>query len=287
VIWLRVVSSPDDYRRESRTRWGRTAGGWNARRDWLREISMPVSLRLVEAVDPQPGQTILELAAGTGDTGFLAAELIQPGGELITSDFAPEMLTAAQERARELGIGNVRFRQIDAESIGLGAASLDGVLCRWGYMLMADPGAALRETRRVLKPGARVALAAWAHREHNPWMALPQGELYSRGLEEAPDPDQPGPFAWAAEGTIAETLDAAGFTEHAVEALDFPYSYPSIDEWWATTLEMSRSFSDVIARLDDDTVEDIRAALRAKAEPYEQADGLVFPARTWVAWAAS
>ena len=79
-----------------------------------------------EALDPQPGDTLLELAAGPGDTGFLAAELIRPGGTLISSDFAPEMLTVAQERAAKLGITNVRFKQIDAEtSIDIEAASID------------------------------------------------------------------------------------------------------------------------------------------------------------------
>ena len=88
-----------------------------------------------------PGIALLELAAGPGDTGFLAAELIRPGGELISSDLVPEMLMVAQRRAEELGLDNVRFKQIDAEtSIDIDAASIDGVLCRWGYMLMADPG---------------------------------------------------------------------------------------------------------------------------------------------------
>ena len=111
---------------------------------------MPVSTWMVEAIQPQPGDTLLELAAGPGDTGFLAAELIAPGGTLITSDLAPEMLMVAQRRAKALGLENVRFKQIDAEtSIDIEAASLDGVLCRWGYMLMADPVTALVQTRRV------------------------------------------------------------------------------------------------------------------------------------------
>jgi SAM-dependent methyltransferase len=197
------------------------------------------------------------------------------------------MLTAAQERARELGLDNVRFRQIDAESIDLDAASLDGVLCRWGYMLMADPGAALRETRRVLKPGARVVLAAWTAHEDNPWMALPQAEVIARGIEERPDPEQPGPFRWAPEGAIATALEEAGFTEHAVEPLDFEMRYPSADGWWEITVDMSRTFAATLEGQDEATVADIRDALRAKASPYEREDGLAFPARTWVAWAAS
>src|SRR3712207_671036 len=135
---------------------------------------MPVSVWMVEAINPQPGHTVLELAAGLGDTGFLAAELVAPGGTLICSDFSPEMLSAAQERAARLGIRNVRFRQIDAETaIDQPAASVDGVLCRWGYMLMADPDTALRETRRVLKRGARVALAVWASPQDNQWSRIP------------------------------------------------------------------------------------------------------------------
>src|SRR3954465_15361411 len=97
----------------------------------------PVSHWMVDAIAPQPGHTVLELAAGPGDTGFLAAELIQPGGTLISSDFSPEMLSVPQRRAEALGVPNVRFRQIDPErSIDLDAAGVDGVLSRWGYMLM-------------------------------------------------------------------------------------------------------------------------------------------------------
>ena len=135
------MSLPDDFRTESRKRWGEQAEGWASQQEALRTRTMPVSAWMIDAIDPQPGQSLLELAAGTGDTGLLAAELIAPAGTLISSDFAPEMLQAAQRRAEELGIGNVRFKQIDADtSIDLEAGSIDGVLCRWGYMLMADPG---------------------------------------------------------------------------------------------------------------------------------------------------
>ena len=133
-------------------RGSRAAGGWTARRAQLQEVVAPVSHWLIDAIAPQPGHRVLELAAGLGDTGFLAAELIQPGGELITSDFAEPMLEAAEERAAELGLTNVTFKAIDAEWIDEPTASLDAVLCRFGYMLMLDPGAALQETRRG-RPG--------------------------------------------------------------------------------------------------------------------------------------
>jgi SAM-dependent methyltransferase len=248
---------------------------------------MPVSAWLVDAIAPQPGHTILELAAGLGDTGFLAAELIEPGGTLICSDFVPEMLAAAQRRAERLGIRNVRFRQVDAEGIDQPAASLDGVLCRWGYMLMPDPEAALRETRRVLRPGARAALAAWTGPDENPWSALPARELVARGLAEEPEPGAPGQFAWAPEGIVAAALDAAGFVDYEVDRVAFTVRHASVEDWWAATSDMSMRFAEGAAAMDAATEREVREALRAAAEPWTDADGaLALPARTWVAAAA-
>ena len=110
----------------------------------------------MQAVAPQPGEKVLELAAGLGETGLLAAELVAPGGEVVISDQAEGMLEGARERAAELGIANVRFQVLSGEWIDLPIASVDIVLCRWGYMLMVDPAAALTETRRVLAPGGRL-----------------------------------------------------------------------------------------------------------------------------------
>ncbi len=188
-----------EYRQESRRRWQTVAAGWEKHADDIRRDTMPVTSWMIEAIAPQPGHQLLELAAGIGDTGFLAAELIEPGGTLITSDLVPEMLSAAQRRAERLGVRNARFRQIDAEVIDQPAASLDGVIGRWGYMLMADAEAALRDTRRVLKPGGRLALAAWADPQDNPWTVLPVVELAERRLVE-PMPPGPGQFAWAPDG---------------------------------------------------------------------------------------
>jgi SAM-dependent methyltransferase len=246
---------------------------------------MSVSTWMVDALALQPGDAVLELAAGLGDTGFLAAELIQPGGTLISSDFAPEMLSAAQRRAEALGVPNVRFRQIDAEtSIDQAAASVDAVLCRWGYMLMADPGTALRETRRVLKPGGRVALAAWAGPEENQWSSLPGREIVRRGLAAPPEPGEPGQFAWGEEGVVAEQLEDAGFTEYEVAAVEFVQPYPSADDWLTIQREMSARFGDAIAGLDEAALDDLRASLRAAAEPFTEPDGsLAIPARSWVA----
>ncbi len=282
------MTVPDNYRKESRVRWGAQARGWSAQAERMAAVTMPVSVWMVDALELQPGHEVLELAAGTGEVGFLAAEQIAPGGTLISSDFVPEMITAAQARAERLGITNVRFRQIDAESIDQPAASLDGVLCRWGYMLMADGEAALRETRRVLRPGARVALAAWTSPTENPWASIPMRELVDRGHVEPPDPDAPGQFGWARPGIIADRLEGAGFGEHEVDTVDFAMTYDSFDDWIATSRDLGSRLRDTLDGLDAAERDDVLGAVREQALPFVEEDGsLVLPARTWVAWAAA
>ena len=279
------MALPDDFRIQSRKRWDAQAEGWEAERDALRTSTMPVSAWLIDALDPQPGQTLLELAAGTGDTGLLAAELVAPTGEVITSDFSVEMLAAARRRAEELGVSNVRFKQIDAEtSIDVAAATVDGVVCRWGFMLMAEPGVALSGARRVLKPGGRLALAAWAAPEDNRWSSLPTRELVERGLTEAPDPAQPGQFAWAREDVIAEQLEDAGFVEHHIEPLDFTMDYASPEAWWEGQTRLSARLATAIASCPPEAIAEVRAAVLAAAAPFAGPEGTVrIPARTWVA----
>jgi len=283
------VALPDDFRTTSRSRWGDQAPGWETRRDAMRTTTMPVSSWMIDALDPQPGHNLLELAAGVGDTGLLAAELIAPAGTLICSDFSPEMLATAQRRAEELGVENVRFKQIDAESsIDLDAASLDGVLCRWGYMLMADPETALRETRRVLKPGARVSLAVWSGPEHNPWSVLPNQAMNDRGIGMQADPDAPSQFTWAREGLVAENLEAAGFTEHHVELLEFTIDYASVDDWWDSQSDLSSRFAAALREAAEEDLAAVRAAVEQHAERFATTEGsLRIPACTWVAWGAA
>jgi len=139
----------DEFRSASKNVWDKMAQGWDVNREYMWETSKPVGEWLVEKLSPSNGQTLLELAAGVGDTGFVAAKLVGDEGRLISTDFSPAMVDGARRRSVELGITNAEFYVMDAEKMDLETESVDGVLCRWGYMLMSDPGEALKETRRV------------------------------------------------------------------------------------------------------------------------------------------
>jgi SAM-dependent methyltransferase len=268
---------------QDRDRWARAAAAWGAQADALRRDTMPVSAWLVDALEPQPGHTVLELAAGPGDTGFLVAELIQPGGTLISSDFSPEMLTVAQQRADAQGIRNVRFRQVDMQlPLDQPAASVDGVLCRWGFQVLADPEPALREARRVLRPQGRLAMAAPAEDLSSSAVV---DVLVALGRMAPPEPDAPGQFGFAREGRIAELLDAAGFDEPVVDRVDFAVREPSVESWWRSKTALSPRIADAAVGLDPEAV---LPRLREVAAPHQQPDGsLALPASSWVATASA
>lgn len=279
---------PDEQRAASRQMWERAASGWGNRADRIRDWGMPVSAAMVDGLALQPGQRVLELAAGPGDTGFMAAELLLPGGTLISSDGAQAMVDVARERAAEAGLDNVEFAQLELEWIDLPTGSVDAVLCRWGLMLTVDPEAAAREVRRVLGSGGRAAFAVWDHPERNPWATIPSRTMVALGHAEPPDPNAPGMFRLSADGALQEVLESAGFVEVRVQAVGVERRYEKIGEFIDETVELSPIMGSAFRELPESDRLQIVERITAQAEPFTAADGSVtLPGSTLVAFASA
>ncbi len=281
-------ADPEEQRALSRAAWERSAEGWGHRADRIRDWGMPVSVTMVDALALQPGDRVLELAAGPGDTGFMAAELVAPGGTLICSDGAEAMLAIARERARAVGLGNVEFRQLELEWIDLEAAGVDAVLCRWGIMLIVDPAAAALEIRRVLRPGGRAAFAVWDEPALNPWATIPGRVMIELGHSEPPDPGAPGMFTLAAPGRMTELLQSAGFTDVAVRPVAVERHYARLLDFVQETVEMSPMFCAVFAELDPGAQAEAVKRITDAAEGFAADDGsVVLPGSSLVAVATA
>jgi ubiquinone/menaquinone biosynthesis C-methylase UbiE len=263
----------EDYRQSSLDIWERMAAGWEGDRGSVWDASRVVGEWLVDALDPQPGETLLEIAAGVGDTGMAAAARLGPSGKLISTDFSEPMVAAARRRAEELGVSNVEFRTMDAERMDLAGDSIDGALCRWGYMLMADPAAALRETRRVLRPGGQVAFSVWAGPASNQWASAPAAAYIEHTGAEPPDPRAPGIFAMASEERTRELLDEAGLRPVRVDHVEMEWAFDTPDDHWHYVMDLAGALAMLIRALPPEDQAAVRRRTEEKLEPVVRRPG--------------
>ena len=275
-----------EFRRRSRAVWEAMAPGWNSRHAYFEETARPVTDLMLERLAPEPGQTILDLAAGTGVAGFAAAGLVGSEGHVIVSDFAEGMVDAAKRHAARLGLTNVKCRVLDAERLDLPDDAVDGVTCRWGYMLMADPVAAFRETRRVLRLGGRLAFAVFTGPGENPWGSLPAGVLVERGHMPPPEAGAPGLFALADQGRLSRLLAEAGFSEARFEEVAFTWRFADPDAFWTFLNEAAGAITIVLDRLDDDERLRVGQEIRERVEAFDGPSGLELRGVSLVASAA-
>jgi len=250
---------------------------WERRRTDIEEISIPVREWMVRELAPRDGDTVLELAAGTGDTGFEAAAAIGGRGRLLSTDFSPTMLEAARRRGAELGVENVEYRVIDAERIELDDDAVDGVLCRFGYMLMADPAVALAESRRVLRPGGRLTLAVWGPPERNPFFTAVVIAMVQAGHLEPPDPESPGLFSLASEERTRALLEGAGFEQVRTEEVAVRFEIPSVDEYVAVIADTAGSIALAVRGLSEAAREGVKAQAEATLERFAGPNGYEIP----------
>ena len=266
-----------DYRRSSHEVWQAMAPGWERWRARLADALTPVREWLIGALGPRPGETVLELGAGTGETGFAAAAILGEDGRLISTDFAPEMVEVARRRGTELGLGNVDHRVIDAERIELDSGSVDGVLCQSTYMLVADPAAALAETRRVLRPSGRLALSVWGAPERNPWASIGGMVLVERGHLPRPKPEAPGVFSMGSVERTRALLDGAGFSSVRTEDVPVHFAFRDLDEYERWIIDVGGPFAMAVRGLHEDEREVLRARLREAFVPFAADGGYELP----------
>jgi SAM-dependent methyltransferase len=200
--------------------WNRTAGQrWTDRQEEQDLVLRPVSDRLIAAADATPGQRVVDIGCGCGDTTIDFAARVSPGGEVVGLDISEPMLKRARERApKSLP---VRFVLADATVYDFEPEWADLAVSRFGVMFFADPARSFANLRRGLKPGARLVFACWREAKQNPWMIIPlrEAKKHAPPLPET-NPEDPGPFAFADDGRVRRVLSAAGFAEIVVAPRD-------------------------------------------------------------------
>ena len=230
--------------------------------------------RLVETVGVEPGQRVLDVATGRGAVLFPAAERVGPGGHVEGIDLAEGMVAATNADAERRGI-DARVRLMDAEHLDYPDVSFDRVLCGFGIMFPPDQLQALRELRRVLRPGGRLGVTTWRQAESYDLSEVLKG----MGVGTGPNP------GWVTEpDALSELLTRAGCSDVQVVVDAHPFRHADPDAYWRGAMGTGARRN--IAALDAEQTVRARAALAKRLEQYRQADGYHVPATALLATAS-
>lgn len=287
---LRFVAMTDDRTPPTSSEvaelWDTAARGWIRNADLIDRMSSSIRTWIRDHIDAQPGETVLELAAGAGDTGFEVARSLAPDGRLITSDISQQMLDAARERGQRLGLSNVEYRQIDAQRIDLDDGLVDAVIHRFGPMLLPDPDASFAEVRRVLTPAGRYASVVWAGPESNPWIPMTGMSLMQAGVQPPGDPFGPGGmFSLSDPDVLRERIVGSGFSDVQVELVANAFEFANFDELWKIPSEIAGPIAVIITKLESDQVTQVKDAFRGMTEQFRDGDAYHLPAQSLCALA--
>lgn len=258
------------------------AEAWEANADFIARVAAPTQRWLIDSLDPQPGQTILELGAGPGDTGFEAARRIGPDGRLISTDVSSGMVEVAKRRASSLGVSGVEFRVMDAESIDLADDSVDGVLHRFGPMLLPEPAKSFSGVRRVLRKGGRFAAATFTGPDENPWITTMAMSVMQSGVEMPADanPFGPGgPFSLSDPDVLRGMLNEAGFDAVDTEVVDQVWEFASLDEAWDRMSTLGGPMAVLIAQLDEEKRRAVKESYQSAVAQFSSAGSYGVPGR--------
>ncbi len=238
---------------------------------------------------PAPGQRVLDIGCGFGDTTQRIAGLVAPGGETVGVDAAPSFIADAIREAGEAGVDNARFLVADVQDSLAGEGSFDVAFSRFGTMFFANPVAAMRNVREALVPGGELLMVVWRRRIDNDWLYRAQTivEAIVQRPEEYDEPTcGPGPFSMADADTTSDVLAGAGFSEIALRRCDIPIVIGS-DVQEALELVMALGPAGEILRLAGDRAThlhgQVEQALRDGLAEFVCDDGqLRAPASTWI-----
>jgi SAM-dependent methyltransferase len=221
---------PAKYKQTTREQWESAAGAWHRWAPTLRSWLGPATERMLDLGQVRSGCRVLDVAAGAGDQTLQAAQRVGPGGSVLATDISPAILAFAAAEAQRAGRTNVRTGVMDGENLDLSDASFDVVISRVGLIYFPDQQKALREMRRVLVPGGRVAAIVYGPADRNGFFSVPVSIVRRAAKLGAPLPGQPGPFSLGAEGAIEAALTLAGFREVRAERVAAPLRMQSAED---------------------------------------------------------
>jgi SAM-dependent methyltransferase len=254
---------------------------WDRHRDDVELMKAELTGQLIDAIGPLDGRRVLELGAGTGELAARLAAGVGATGSVLATDIAEGMVQLLHRRLD--GLPNVEVAAVDATAIPLPTGSVDVVVFRMGLMLVPEPEDALREIRRVLKPGGRLAAAVWGPPQENPWMTAVGMAAMMHGLVQGGPPVGPGgPFSLADPIDLEKRARGAGFTGVTVTAIDSTRAFADSDEHVDVVLALSPPLAAAVRNAPRQKVAAVRSTVAGLDAQYVGEDGVRLPSQSFL-----
>ncbi len=263
------MPSADEIRDAQRASWAGLSAGWEKWDSVIMDQLGPVGAAMIERLDIGSDQQHLDIAAGTGEPGLSIARL-SPGGRVVLTDLAAEMLDVAARRAEAQGIANVETRVCSADDLPFDDGTFDSVSVRFGYMFFPDVIKATAEFARVLRPGGRLCSSVWIKPDENPWTSIAMQAIATEVVVAPPDPDGPNMFRCAAPGYVSALYEAAGLRDVVEWELGVELVTASPEQYWEMISEHVSLAVAALQRVDGPARERIRAEAIAKVRAFER-----------------
>ena len=279
------MSNIDAFATKQFNDWNGPSGdNWVRRQESQDVVLAPVSALLFAAAALDPGERVLDIGCGCGDSTLEAARRVGPGGEVFGVDISTPMVSRAIERAAR-GTIDARFAVADAADFPFAPGAVDALISRFGVMFFPEPDKAFANLRKALKPGGRIAFVCWQPIKSQEWMIVPlRAALKHVPRLPEPDPDEPGPFAFADPEKVKRILEGAGFSSPIFTPADIILDIAAGQGFEsalisATTIgPASRALREASEAQRAAGIEEIRRAIA----PFAQGESVRLGAKPWV-----
>lgn len=261
--------------------WRESAFFWQKHLGTIRTMFQPVTQALIDDAGIVAGQSVLDVAGGSGEPSLTIAETVGARGSVTCTDAIAEMVAAAEKEAQRRGVTNVVFRQCAADSLPFAANLFDAVVCRLGVMFFPDPLTGLSEMLRVTKPSGAIALAVWGRSDLNPFSYMITDVVARHFGAAAPaDPNAPGAFRFAESGSLAAVLAEAGAADVRERLLKFQIAAPiSPKQFWEMRSETSGTLREKLATLSPIQADALAQEAQAAVRDFFQENQMSIPAQ--------
>ena len=278
--------SDDEYRTRRRREWDEAGKRYSDLSSGaLGDLMRQATAQVFEKAALSPGDTVLDVGTGHGSPALEAAAVVGPAGKVDGNDFAPSMVESARNRARAAGLANTEFLEMEAEALTFADDSFDAIVSRYGYPHFTNAVEAFRESRRVLRPGGRLAAAMHGAVEGNPYLTAPIVALARFTPDPAPLTDR-GPFGLHAPDLLVAAMKAGGFDDAQAYAWDTTITVEDFATYWAA----QKAGGAAMRRALDGVPKARRAEAEAEAlaalAPFVTDNRAVFPAQIVIGYAS-